>query len=136
MQQLLASLTGISAKEQILMSEGVPLDASKPLASYQLPMVSIAHACWICQDDGCLAGIAVDCPPLLQDQQNKTRDVFLYNKAHLRSNAVMPPPESLPPAPDPGEKMDACIALLKMHLLSELHHAATMEGADLPVAYA
>ena len=44
MQQLLASLTGISAKEQILMSEGVPLDASKPLAAYQLPLVSM-HGC-------------------------------------------------------------------------------------------
>lgn len=40
-QQLLASLTGISAKEQILMSEGVPLEASKPLAAYQLPMVNV-----------------------------------------------------------------------------------------------
>ncbi|KAK9861430.1 hypothetical protein WJX84_007392 [Apatococcus fuscideae] len=79
-QQLLASLTGISAKEQILMSEGVRLDASKPLAAYKLPL----------------------------DQHNLTHDVFLYNKAHLRSSATMPPVESLPPAPlqDPVAVME------------------------------
>ena len=37
-QDSLAALTGIRAKDQILMCDGVPLDASKQLSAYSLPV--------------------------------------------------------------------------------------------------
>lgn len=39
-QQYLAGVTGIPIPEQILMCDGSPLDASKPLSVYRLPVVS------------------------------------------------------------------------------------------------
>ncbi|KAA6421485.1 MAG: hypothetical protein FRX49_08429 [Trebouxia sp. A1-2] len=77
-QLALSSLTSIPPQEQILLLNGNPLDPGKPLGAYQLPTDDIGNH----------------------------KDVFLYNKAHLRQNVAIPVPEAthLPRAdvPPPG----------------------------------
>ena len=93
------------------MSEGVRLDASKPLAAYKLPQVSIHVVPAACTSARCMYDAVslnrLSCSVEPQDQHNLTRDVFLYNKAHLRSSAILPPAESLPPAPPQGTGANA-----------------------------
>lgn len=66
-QLALSSLTSIPPQEQILLLNGNPLDPSKPLGAYQLPTDDMGY--------------------------RNHKDVFLYNKAHLRQNVTMPLPE-------------------------------------------
>ncbi|EIE22022.1 hypothetical protein COCSUDRAFT_48029 [Coccomyxa subellipsoidea C-169] len=70
-QRKLASVIGTPVSEQILIVNGTPLDPRQTLDTYKLPADS---------EGGQHGG-----------------DVFLYNKAHLRSNAPSPEPETLRP---------------------------------------
>lgn len=66
-QQALAARTDIASSEQILMYNGLALDPVKPLSAYLLPA----------------------------DGSNKSGDVFLYAKSHLRPGSALPPTEVL-----------------------------------------
>lgn len=69
-QQALVAFTGVQVSDQIVMCEGARLDPNKTLAAYSLPLADTLLA--------------------------EERPVYLYSKAFLRPNAVLPQAEAVP----------------------------------------
>ena len=95
-------VTNVQLSDQILMCNGAPLDPAKDLAAYALPVSPT------------VLSLSTLAPPLCESEcwvghhlqgtdASGTKDVFLYNKSHLRLHGEPAPVETARPLAVDGE---------------------------------